>query len=99
MPMIEPACQSNSRRNGWKRFQKNIGDFRNHLAHGSFILVPDGGRTLRVVADIINQFIPKRGLTFAEPDNQFAEARQRSRKRRWVLSRVSSADGRHGRVG
>jgi hypothetical protein len=29
--------------------------FRNDLAHGSFTLSPDGGRTLRVVADIVNQ--------------------------------------------
>jgi hypothetical protein len=29
--------------------------FRNDLAHGSFTLSPDGGRTLRIVADIVNQ--------------------------------------------
>jgi hypothetical protein len=29
--------------------------FRNNLAHGSVTLMPDGGRTLRIVADAINQ--------------------------------------------
>ncbi len=38
-----------------------IGELRNYLAHGSFSLYPDGGRSLRVVADIINQLYPAYG--------------------------------------
>ncbi len=35
-----------------------ISVFRNDLAHGSFTLWPDGGRTLRIVADIVNHLYP-----------------------------------------
>lgn len=33
--------------------------FRNNLAHGSSTLLPDGGRTLRMVADAINQLFTR----------------------------------------
>lgn len=44
---------------GWLRqLPEFMSSMRNDLAHGSFTLMPDGGRTLRVVADIINQLYP-----------------------------------------
>lgn len=43
----------------WLRdLPERLAYFRNDLAHGTFTLNPDGGRTLRVVADVINQLYP-----------------------------------------
>lgn len=42
-----------------RRLPEFIARFRNDLAHGSFTLMPDGGRALRVVGDIINQLYPE----------------------------------------
>jgi hypothetical protein len=50
---------------GWlRKLAEAFPVFRNDLAHGSFSLYPDQGRSLRIVADILNQLYPA-GLTEA----------------------------------
>lgn len=47
----------------WLRLSpEHISYMRNNLAHGSFTLMPDGGRTLRLVADIVNQLYLSTGV-------------------------------------
>lgn len=41
-----------------RRLAEFIVYFRNDIAHGTFALTPDGGRALRITADIINQLFP-----------------------------------------
>lgn len=42
-----------------RKLPELIAYFRNVLAHGSYFLMPDGGRALRLTADIINQLYPE----------------------------------------
>jgi hypothetical protein len=40
-----------------------IGYFRNNLAHGAITLMPDGGRSLRVVRDVVSHLYERRAVT------------------------------------